>query len=144
MTTSENFFETLDQPLEEDLLADELFAGCGHSLPEDEEDEETENKTPEEEKVPYVVRKGYSNVPSLPDQYRREGLWERGPSQVKIFNLSDPESLSSYNEMLAKTHPEDSPRIIIEANGPVFSDKTGGFMVFFSYREILYRNLIVK
>lgn len=117
-----------------------LFSGCGAStLPPEEVEKEEEEAKPAPD--PYVVRKGYSKTPTLPDQYQREGLWDRGPSQVKTFHLGKAEDLAVYNKLLTRAQPEGSPGLVLEANTPVFCEKEADFIVFFMYREILYKNL---
>jgi hypothetical protein len=81
----------------------------------------------------------WSSTPSQAAQITKDGLWRCKPLRAEYLEISKPDGLAAYNELLTRTYPEDSPQVIIRFLNRIAHE--GRFFVAVEYNEIEYLNV---
>jgi hypothetical protein len=117
-TEEDNIVEFSDEfslGIPSDIPIDSVVANAEESYtPEmEEEDKQKASKLPDPKNLGYVKGQ-YREIPSTHEQFKRlPETIKMGPPEAKFYDLKSPEDLKAYNELMAKTFPEESPSIII-------------------------------
>jgi hypothetical protein len=101
---------TSDIPI--DQLVSDAEEYASQSLTE-KDDNEKSSKLPDPKKLGYVKGQ-YRDTPTINDQFKRlPETIKMGPPEAKFFDLKSTTDLQAYNELMAKTFPEEAPSIVI-------------------------------
>ena len=99
-----------------DIPIDQLISDAEELAEEalvDEEEKEKVSKLPAPQKLGYVKGQ-YRDTPTISDQFKKlPETVKMGPPEAKFFDLKSPQDLHAYNELMAKTFPEEAPSIVI-------------------------------
>jgi len=83
----------------------------------------------------------WSKEPTFVDQYTKyPGTWRLCPETVAVFDLSIPDQLKAYNDLLARKLPHRAPRVLQVHVDRQFHE--GKFIVCFTYHEVEYKKLL--
>lgn len=83
--------------------------------------------------------------PIVKDQYTNPAwrrTWRQSAPQVAVYDLTDPDDLRKYNEMLTLSEPPTAPQKFIIRTQEQFDEKKGSWKVFVMYRTITYKKIL--
>lgn len=89
----------------------------------------------------------WGDEPDLKDQHKKPGLFDMGPAEVAVLDMSNEKDQTRYGELLTGSYPEANGGIInfiLHDHDRRFCEKISNWKIFITYSKVKYKKIIKK